>query len=62
MLLLLLMALVANTNAVVNEWSHQDTNHWKRDLIEKESLSTFKNMQEELRGSLSYCQTMLSSC
>ena len=44
-----------------DEMSHQDKNHQGGDsAIEKKSFSTLKNIQEELRESLSYCQTMLS--
>ena len=42
-----------------DEMSHQEDNGGG-DSIEKESLNSLKSIQEELRESLSYCQTMLS--
>ena len=54
-------AIGAAASAFDDKMSHQDKNHQGGDsAIEKKSFSTLKNIQEELRESLSYCQTMLS--
>ena len=46
--------------AIVDEMRQQEDNGGGDSAIEKESLSALKHIQEELRESLSYCQTMLS--